>query len=501
MQRVLTLCALPYIIKLWQFRNKNAYAVAANGIRGSQNHLRLALNAVHHIGINLKSNSKNNKPARCVSTEPAKETTMSIPSQLPNQNIPQTETLLHSFLSSCQSRGLSRETVRWYKELLGKFSNMYPLLPLEPEPIEAFIASYSHTTDERRHGAYRAVRAFYNWLEKREDIPNPISKVTAPRRRPTEKPALTRAELKQLLEFPGHTPDIRTVLYLLADTGARIGEVYNVSSDCIYQDSVKLRGKTGERIVPISPEVRQMLIDLGPGQIFQYSLFNLRRKVARAFKAAGVSGTSHTLRHTFCTLWRGSDLCLKTITGHRSWAMIENYSHRKLEKAAEEHKTSSPLAVINGNNGISNNNQVPDMLEALHKLIREYRKEELANFLPYAEGLPGVFRVTLSKYAFHSVLYNFANAVVQEQEGVLQDGAYKATVYLLKHGFWPKGFTKKDCRKFADFSYTILYYLTKMFEAFAKEEYSTAMLYRQIADLKEEPEFFNLFEPETVKQE
>lgn len=356
-KRVLTLLPLVGIIMAWQFRDKSAYAVGMSGILEALTCQRNAHTAITLTGIVRSGNKaglKNKNIAGPVITAPdrRKESRMNTHSQSPKNIIPDnpllTNELSEFYLKQCLQRGLSKETIRSYASYLRKFAIGYPQLPLDPDVIQEFIGTYL-TGDERRHGCYRTLRAFYNVITVRNNISNPMRYVIPPRRKPKEKPALTMAEVKILLEYPGHSPDIRAVLYFLADTGARIGEVYNLTSNDIFENSVRLSGKTGERIVPVSPHVGHMLRQLGPGRLFgKHSLFRLRRKVSQAFKAAGFdSGSAHMLRHTFCTLWRGSDLCLKTITGHKSWSMIENYSHRRLEKAIEEHKKTSPLAQLN----------------------------------------------------------------------------------------------------------------------------------------------------------
>jgi hypothetical protein len=48
------------------------------------------------------------------------------------------------------------------------------------------------------------------------------------------------------------------------------------------------------------------------------------------------------------TTWRGSDLSLKYIGGWASWKMVEHYSQRRLDKARDDHKLYSPLALVYG---------------------------------------------------------------------------------------------------------------------------------------------------------
>jgi integrase len=265
-----------------------------------------------------------------------------------------TSELLGHFLTHCKNKGLSRETLRYYKDFLIKFADKYPQLPLAPEPIEEWIATFT-SSPERRYGAFRAVRTFYNFCERRfwpEQGPaNPIGNVARPRVLPKAKAVLTLDELKQLLEYPGHSQIARTLLHLLADTGCRIGECPGIRRTDIHGNTLKISGKTGERVVPISPKVRDMLLSIKPhktGRLFPHLAHWWSQVVSKAFKDAGIKGTAHLLRFTFASHWRGSDQVLKQIGGWATWTMVEHYSHLRLEKAIDQHREYSPLARLYG---------------------------------------------------------------------------------------------------------------------------------------------------------
>jgi len=266
----------------------------------------------------------------------------------PQSSLQNTDTLVQYYLENCRARNLAKESLRYYSDFLLKFAKQYPQLPETPEPLEQFICHFQ-SSDARRHSAYRAVRTFYNWLEKREHISkNPMKMVGAPRVHPKEKPALTIEQLKKLLEYPGHRPIVRVLLHFLTDTGCRIGEAANLTQDDVFEDSVRVRGKTGERIIPISPMVQNMLTALGPGRIFKYETHCLSDYVVKAGKAAGVKVNAHDLRRTFAQNWRGSDMSLKYIGGWASWKMVEHYSQRRIDKVRDDHQIYSPIALING---------------------------------------------------------------------------------------------------------------------------------------------------------
>lgn len=350
---------------------------------------------------------------------------MTSTSQLPNSSLQDTKILVNAYLENCRCRGLSKETLRYYSDFLLKLAADYPELPDNPESLETFIYHFQ-SSDSRRHGAFRAVRAFYNWTETRYQITNPMKAVGAPRVKPTERPALTMDQLKKLLEYPYQSKLTRALLFFLADTGVRIGEAANLTSDDIYEDSVKVHGKTGERIIPVSMPVREMLIDLGPGKVFKYSNRVLSDRVIKAGRLAGVKVCPHDLRRTFATNWRGSDLSLKYIGGWASWRMVEHYSQRKLDKAKDDHAEHSPVAVLSGtqikpyqpasiqSQESTNTDTVIKLAEELGATKEKLRQienkpkyDDLQTIMERYEGIGYELKIPFAKYLIHALIHNF----------------------------------------------------------------------------------------------
>ena len=257
-----------------------------------------------------------------------------------------TQEAVERFCASRVLRWNSPRTEEIYRTVLSRFAEVYEQLPTEPEAIEAFLAR-SGLAPASRNTYFRVLKTFYRFVEQRLRLPNPTRHVAAP---PFVRPRpriLTPAQLHQLLMHPGHPPHVRALLYLLADTGIRIGEAASLTVEDVGEDSIVVRGKTGEREVPCSPAVCGMLKGLVPeGRVFPYTVDWLKHAVRKAFRRAGLSGSKlgpHTLRHTFATLWDGSERVLQGILGHKTPSMTFWYRQWRLESAKEEHARHSPL--------------------------------------------------------------------------------------------------------------------------------------------------------------
>jgi integrase len=258
-----------------------------------------------------------------------------------------TDEAIELFLKSRKARGLSEQSVRWYQGILSKFNNIYSRLPEKPDAIYDFL-SKCQAGDERLHGYYRTLRVFYNFICRYYDLKNPIDKVDPPKRRPKRPRPLTPEELDQLLSYP-HNAKIKAALIFLTDTGARVGELTDLTpsdiSNTQYGYIVKISGKTGVRYVPICHETYIALIQVLP---FGYTAYRLRRLISQAFTDANVQGSGINLRHTFGTLWRGDELVLQRIMGHSHLSTTMIYRALRTELMSEQHEMYSPLKMILG---------------------------------------------------------------------------------------------------------------------------------------------------------
>lgn len=265
-----------------------------------------------------------------------------------------TKAAVIDFLSSRRARGLSRETINWYGQLLAPFSRCCPLLPAAAAPLEHYLGGLD-VGDETRHAHFRALRALYGWLYPRRDNANPMLDIAAPKRRRKVPYSLTLTEMGFLLAVPLSQRD-RALVELLLDTGVRISEALGLVIDDVLDETIIVSGKTGQREVPISAGVKENLLKLskGAGSLFTGRQGRLTRSGAHrivrlALAAAGIPARKcgpHVLRHTFGRqyIMAGGDLVsLQRILGHTDIQTTRIYAELDLRDITIQHHRFTPL--------------------------------------------------------------------------------------------------------------------------------------------------------------
>ena len=257
------------------------------------------------------------------------------------------------FLNSRRAQGISPQAASWYAGILGRFARMHPELPGDPEAVEAFLAAQK-CGDEARHSYWKVLKAFYNWLAHRHNVPNPMTRLGAPRRRKKHPRTLSAAELASLFLVPICSRD-RALLCLLIDSGVRIGEALNLQAEDILEETIIVNGKTGEREVPITQDTRQQLLALASSRyIFRGQRGHLSRPQAydivhAALRASGLTGRKlgpHLLRHTLGRqfIMAGGDLVsLQRILGHTNIQTTRIYAELSMADVIRQHHKYTPI--------------------------------------------------------------------------------------------------------------------------------------------------------------
>jgi integrase len=132
----------------------------------------------------------------------------------------------------------------------------------------------------------------------------------------------------------------RAVWQLIANTGLRRAEAQQLREEHVLADRIRILSEPGARTksgrwrdVPLSPTARAALDTLTPRDgylLARMAPWSVSRRFARTLDRAGLDGTLHSLRHTFCAHLVMGGVPLRTVqvlAGHASYATTERYAH------------------------------------------------------------------------------------------------------------------------------------------------------------------------------
>lgn len=205
--------------------------------------------------------------------------------------------------------------------------------------------------------ALSAIRAFHDWLDRRQGTPNSaIGLVRGPKVTPGVPRPISEDQARGLIAEPALDPDREewevardaALLTLLYGCGLRISEALSLTrADAPMTEALRVTGKGGKtRIVPVLPAVREAAAAYLAALPFSLSpddaLFRAKRggpfspRHAQAM-VQGLRGrlglpdsaTPHALRHSFAThlLGAGADLrAIQELLGHASLSTTQRYA-------------------------------------------------------------------------------------------------------------------------------------------------------------------------------
>ncbi|MDP4197934.1 MAG: tyrosine-type recombinase/integrase, partial [Bacteroidota bacterium] len=166
--------------------------------------------------------------------------------------------LILSFASYCFSEGLGEHRVLKYAFTLKRISRHFPkdFDRLTEEEMREYIAylEISNLSDWTKHDYKVALKKFYKWLNGGEEplIVKWIRTTFKKRDRKLPEDMLTEDEIKQLIDAATNKRD-KTIIALLWDIGARIGEIGTLRIKHVKFDDIGgiiiVNGKTGCRRV------------------------------------------------------------------------------------------------------------------------------------------------------------------------------------------------------------------------------------------------------------
>lgn len=177
--------------------------------------------------------------------------------------------LILDFQNYCFSKGLSYARISRYLQTFRTLVNRFGFTFHNAEKndiinILATINSTVYTTATGLKKEYsentklefrKFLKKFYKWVEKPELVEDFTIHIPKSKRKLPDKADLpTPQEVLRLIQKARNYRD-KCLVALLYETGARIGEISNIRlSDIVFEKEyavLKLRGKTGERVVPI----------------------------------------------------------------------------------------------------------------------------------------------------------------------------------------------------------------------------------------------------------
>lgn len=226
------------------------------------------------------------------------------------------------------------------------------------------------------------VKAMFRWFHQEGLIPmNPSQNLTRQRVEEDRIGAFTDEQATLLLQQPDQETfaGMRdyVVIRLLLESGMRMGECLSleVADIDFHSRIITLSGAKNKnrrmRIIPISPEMASLLMDVITTNKTYFTekshmfLANYGERLAQATithhikdygRQAGIADqvrcSPHTCRHTFAKnfLMAGGDIiALQRILGHSSMEMVRKYVQHRVEDLREQHDRFSQSRKTDGN--------------------------------------------------------------------------------------------------------------------------------------------------------
>ncbi len=216
-----------------------------------------------------------------------------------------------------------------------------------------------------------ALRGFYRWWHRMENIPIAAIEAIAQPKRPKRVPRpVALGDITAMVAIvqdqgpPWVQARNAALLVLLYGAGLRISEALGLNGQCVpLGDTLRITGKRNKvRIVPLLPQVRdavQAYVALCPWPVSgdtplfygekgkRLAAAVVQRVMAQARVALGVpdGATPHALRHSFAThlLAAGADLrAIQDLLGHASLSSTQIYTEVDEAHLLDVYKNAHP---------------------------------------------------------------------------------------------------------------------------------------------------------------
>ncbi len=150
------------------------------------------------------------------------------------EELDENKNMIDSFISSKQVEGCSERTIKYYKEIIGKFVNTFDksIKQISTNEIRNYLSNYkdnsscgSTTIDNIR----RVLSSFFSWLEDEDYIiKSPVRRIHKIKTAVVVKEVLTDENLERLRDECANIRDL-SLVELLISTGMRAGELVNLN--------------------------------------------------------------------------------------------------------------------------------------------------------------------------------------------------------------------------------------------------------------------------------
>jgi len=288
-----------------------------------------------------------------------------------NQPVFTLDDVLTACLLDLESRNLSPETLKMYRQVVGWFQDFlkdrgYPAVisAVQRAHVQEYIRHCLATTMPMTADLrYRQLRAFFNWAVKNDWLASsPMAGMERPRAQPAPKDLFDDVELAALLKVCKgsgfeEVRDLALIRFLM-NTGARLGEITHlrIADIDIASRTVRLSGKTGSRRTRLGPKAaaalhRYLLLRahhdfaaspaLWLGYKGALTRIGVSQIIKRRAAKAGIQANPHKFRHTWATQFRlrgGSVVDMETLGG---WSpnspMTRHYGAAALAEEALHH--------------------------------------------------------------------------------------------------------------------------------------------------------------------
>lgn len=287
------------------------------------------------------------------------------------------EEAMSLWLSAAEAEGCSPVTLKTYREHLVpltrwlKDNGLKAVAEVNAFHLRRFLSEYGRTRRPRSVlSVYGTLRTCFRWLTAEGILPaSPTARMKSPKVPETSKEIYSPGELVSILKYleKASTALARrdyALVSILADTGARAGEVLSLTVDGLEGDCLLLAQTKGKkpRLVPLGhraqrvlwaymqrgrprlkPKDKRVFLSL-QGRAMSFN--SLRCLLRRIGQALGFRVSAHRFRHTWTTMMlrKGVDLeTLRRMGGWTDYTMLMTYVHLSIDHLREAQQRYSIL--------------------------------------------------------------------------------------------------------------------------------------------------------------